>query len=411
MFLITMKMSVSLMADQNITTSIDDLMTYLSEHGETESTELSKALGVNESIIETWADVLEKAKITKVSYRVGKMYISLSGAAKTGDETVKKTVEIKTSITDTALQEQMNAVNKQVNAKIDELKQFTNITESAFRKRVGEVKARLDELDKFEAQINRAAKKLKERKDYVDKMAATLNKSIEDLDERSGGVVASGTGGDAKVMIDDIRNKLENADAMIKKLDRDFARTFDENRKGFAELMDGMRKESGALRRELYRKEKENEEYDSVAKSYGRESEHVRRWVSGERGKMLDEIARASQEAQKVYTVSGSQLLGLKADIEIIKKEFGGFADLSDKIKNVKGEISDISKQRDEIAKELGELSLQMRALAALEQEKPAGSSMELEKINSAVNEESVKIGKLNSDMDKVKKDIDDAIV
>ncbi len=72
------------MAGQNITTSIDALMKYLSEHGETESGELAKALNVNESIIETWADVLEKAKITKITYKVGKMYVSLATSGKGG---------------------------------------------------------------------------------------------------------------------------------------------------------------------------------------------------------------------------------------------------------------------------------------------------------------------------------------
>ena len=54
------------MADQDITTSIDDLVKYLTAHGETESSELAKALGVSENIIGKWTDVLEKAKVVKM---------------------------------------------------------------------------------------------------------------------------------------------------------------------------------------------------------------------------------------------------------------------------------------------------------------------------------------------------------
>jgi hypothetical protein len=68
------------MADQNINTSIDDLVRYLKEHGETESSELARMLNAQESMIEMWAGVLEKAKVTKITYKGGKMYVSLINA-------------------------------------------------------------------------------------------------------------------------------------------------------------------------------------------------------------------------------------------------------------------------------------------------------------------------------------------
>ena len=39
------------MADQEVKTSIDALVAYLNEHGETDVTAVSHALGVNESVI------------------------------------------------------------------------------------------------------------------------------------------------------------------------------------------------------------------------------------------------------------------------------------------------------------------------------------------------------------------------
>src|SRR5271157_562499 len=134
-----MMMRVFLMADQNITTSIDDLVKYLSEHGEAESSELAKALGVNESIIETWADVLEKAKITKVSYKVGKMFVSLVAETKGGTEVAKKTAEIKRGIAESELEAQAAAIG-QVGAKIDEFKRYVAGAEATFKSRAGEIR-------------------------------------------------------------------------------------------------------------------------------------------------------------------------------------------------------------------------------------------------------------------------------
>lgn len=61
---------------QNVTTSIDDLVKYINEHGETDSFSLSQALGVSEAIIEVWAGALEKAKLMRVLYKRGKMYLA-----------------------------------------------------------------------------------------------------------------------------------------------------------------------------------------------------------------------------------------------------------------------------------------------------------------------------------------------
>ncbi len=62
--------------EQSITTSIDDLVKYLNEHGETESSALAGTLGVSEAVIEAWAGALEKAKMTKVIYKRGRMYLA-----------------------------------------------------------------------------------------------------------------------------------------------------------------------------------------------------------------------------------------------------------------------------------------------------------------------------------------------
>src|SRR5271157_495650 len=329
-----MKMRV-LMAGPNITTSIDSLMTYLSEHGETESSELARALGVNEGIIETWADVLEKAKITKITYKVGKMYVSLAAAGKGGTETAKATAEIKRGIAETELQAQAVAIT-QIGAKIDEFKRYVTGAEATFKSKAGETKATLEEIDKLDNQVSGAYKKLKEKKDYIDGMVEKLGKSIQALEQKSGALAGAAADGDTKALIGDIRNKLENADSMIKSLDKEFGRTMEENRKNFAELVDGMKKESGALRRVLFQHGKESEEYDAMAKAYVREVDRIKRQVSGERERLLDEISKTSYEVGKVYAVSDGQITALRKSLAEMKSQFGGFAEMSDKITKVK---------------------------------------------------------------------------
>jgi len=395
------------MAGPNITTSIDSLMTYLSEHGETESSELARALGVNEGIIETWADVLEKAKITKITYKVGKMYVSLAAAGKGGTETAKATAEIKRGIAETELQAQAVAIT-QIGAKIDEFKRYVTGAEATFKSKAGETKATLEEIDKLDNQVSGAYKKLKEKKDYIDGMVEKLGKSIQALEQKSGALAGAAADGDTKALIGDIRNKLENADSMIKSLDKEFGRTMEENRKNFAELVDGMKKESGALRRVLFQHGKESEEYDAMAKAYVREVDRIKRQVSGERERLLDEISKTSYEVGKVYAVSDGQITALRKSLAEMKSQFGGFAEMSDKITKVKGEIGGAEKQKDDIAKDLGDLSMQLKALSALGEANAASKSLQIEGIGKRVGDSEGKIEELDSGMEKIKKDIDD---
>lgn len=397
-----MKMSV-FMAGPNITTSIDSLMTYLSEHGKTESSELARALGVSESIIETWADVLEKAKITKITYKVGKMYVSIAPTAAGGLETAKATAEIKKGIAETEIQAQVVAIG-QISAKIDEFKRYVTGAEATFKGKAGETKATLEEIDRLDAQVNGAYKKLREKKDYIDGMVESLGKSIQALEQKSGALGGVGAGGDAKVLIEDIRGKLENAEAVIAGLDREFNRTVGESRKGFAELVEGMKKESGALRRQLFQQEKESEEYDSMAKAYGRESERIKRQVAGEREKMLDEISKTSYEVGKVYAVADGQIVALRKSLAEMKSQFGGFAELSDRINKTKGEIGGVEKRRDELAKGLDELSAQLKAASAAG---AAGRSLKMGEIEKKVDESEEELEDLDSDLKDVGKDIE----
>lgn len=395
------------MAGQNITTSIDDLVKYLNEHGETESSDLAKALNVNESIIETWADVLEKAKITKISYKVGKMYVSLPVAGKGGVETAKKTAEFKRDIADTDLQAQITVIN-QVSAKIEQFKRYVTGAEATFKSKAGEIKATLEEIDKLEGQINGAYKKLNDKKEHVDGMVSQLDKSIAALEKRSGTLSQVGTAGDTKALVTDIRSKLENADAMIADLDKEFNRAMAENRKSFMELKEGMKEESAALRRSLFQHEKEREEYEAMAKAYERELERMKRQVSGEKEKMLDEITKTSYDVGKVYSVAGGQIETLRKSLGEMKSQFGGFAELSDKINKVKVEIVNVEKQRDGIAKELGDLSIQLKALAALEDTNPVSGSAAAEEINGKVAASGEKINRLDDSIESIRKDIED---
>jgi hypothetical protein len=147
------------MVDQSVTTTIDDLVKYLKEHGETESSKLASELKVSEGIIEIWADALEKAGITKISYKVGKMFVAPVTSLAGGIEEVKKTVELKRGIAEAEIEAQVKLVND-VTAKIEEFKRYQSSAEEAYKNRAGEIKTALDSINRLDSQLETAYKRL-----------------------------------------------------------------------------------------------------------------------------------------------------------------------------------------------------------------------------------------------------------
>lgn len=59
-----------------VSTTIDKLVNYLKDHGETDSDSLLRALNINESTLSVWADALEAAHVVKIDYKFGKMFMA-----------------------------------------------------------------------------------------------------------------------------------------------------------------------------------------------------------------------------------------------------------------------------------------------------------------------------------------------
>ncbi len=395
--------------EQPITTSIDDLVKYLNEHGETDSTTLSGSLRVSERIIETWSDVLEKAKIVKINYRLGKMFISPMVATKEGADVAKKTVELKKGVAEMELTTQIVMIN-QINTKLDEFKRYVAGAEVAFKSKAGQLKDMLDELEKVSQQIDSSYTKLKEKKDFVDQLAGKLDKEMGDLQERAtkGMEISGNTEADSKRLLSETKMNLDNADNRIRTLNEEFNKSMESNRKTFEESLNGIRNEMRSLREIVSQQEKEQHEYAAFINSYKRESDSIKRNVAKERSRMMDEITRASGEVGKMYAVAEAQILGAKRTLEDIKSQFGGYADLSDKLNGIKNNIDSITRQKDEVQKELEELQEQLKALSALDDTKVAQKSMVMKRITDKVSKAGKKIEVLERDTDTVKRNIDD---
>ncbi len=396
------------MADQPITTSIDDLVKYLGEHGETESSVLAGALKVSDEIVATWADVLEKAQIVKINYRMGKMFISPMVKAKDASEVVQKTVNVKKAVAEAELETQINMI-RQMNTKLDEFKRYVTSAEGAFKTKAGEIKDSIDQIDKLDHQVDEIYQKLKSKKDFIDGMSAKLDSEAMKLEQRAKKVESiTSNDNDSKRVIADIKAKLDDSESRLKALNSSVNTSMEVDRKNFSVLMQGIKEEMKALKDSLGQHEKEANDYSAFIASYQHDSDAVKRQVTKERAKILDDIAKSSEDARKVYGAAEKQAANIRKMLGEMKSNFGGFSEMSDKLNKLKDNIDEISKQKDALQKELDQIAAQLRLLSTLEGSKVGQKSMQMQQAEENLSNTAKKLDKLNSDTASVKKGIDD---
>jgi len=60
---------------EEVTTSIDDVLSYVTEHGEVNIETIASVLHIEISIVEKCARVLEEANLVKITNKSGKEYL------------------------------------------------------------------------------------------------------------------------------------------------------------------------------------------------------------------------------------------------------------------------------------------------------------------------------------------------
>ncbi|MGA3020729.1 MAG: hypothetical protein ABSD68_02155 [Candidatus Micrarchaeales archaeon] len=396
------------MEDQPITTCIDDLVKYLNEHGESDANTLANALNVSESIIGTWSDVLEKAHIVKVNYKLGKMFVSPIAMTKEGASVAKKMIEVKKGVAEAELVAQVNMIN-QINMRLDEFKRYVIGAEGAFKNKAGEIKEVIDQIDKLGMQVDGSYNKLRNKKNYIDALSQNLDKEMQKLEQKAKAVeIMGGRDAESRSIILDVKAKLDDSEDRIKTLNNNFNATLEESRKSFSELFEGIRIENRVLRDMIAQQEKQIQDYTSFLTSYKKESDSIKRKAAKDKVKMLDDIAKASDETRKVYGTAEKEVNEVRKKLFEMKSKFGGYADLSDKVNGIKNSINSISKQKDDLQKELDEIREQLRAIELLSESNMAQKEMNVDKVEKKMTDTSKKALMLKKDEDDVRKDIDE---
>ncbi len=351
------------MADQPaVTTSIDSLVKYLKEHGETDTTMLSRVLSVNEGTIVDWADILEKAGMVKIAYKVGRMYLSPT-EGKMGEKTqVEKAVgEVKKEIVENEVRSQ-ESVMKEIRAKLDVYSKTVKNAEALFKEKGGEASATLRKITLLEREASKYYDRIDSKRESVAKMVEGLDKEMGALETeaekiRQFNLDTSG----AKASLSDIANKMASFNSSLSQMDDEFEKMVADRKARLKAMEDGIREELGVLRDTTAAERKRIAEYDRALEGYREIAGAQERKAKRLRTQMLDEAVRTKAEVLGAYSAASSQFNALNQSIKTMKESWGLLAVFDGKLTSAREGIAALSKQLDALEKELSGTEEEMK--------------------------------------------------
>lgn len=390
------------MADQPITTSIDSLVKYLKEHGETDTTTLSRLLNVNEGTIVDWSDILEKAGMVKIAYKVGKMFLSpMGGAAAAQPQVEKAVVDIKKGTIENEILSQDEMLNN-IRAKIEAYSRTVKNAESVFMEQSGKAKKALDKINIMEREANKYYNSINTKHDGVVKTIDMLDKEMASLETEADQIRQFNldTSG-ARGVLEDISNKISVFNSNLKQMDSEFNRMVTEQKNQLKAIEASVKVEINVLKDAADAESKRIAEYDAALKEYKKKSEAQAIEMRKARTQILDEAIKTRDEVLGIYSAASAQFNSLNGSLNGMKDSWGLLAVFNDKLETIKHDIEECTKELDVLQKQLNEASTDLK-------NPKARKSRSITDLDADVRNMRTKTNELNKKGEKITKDLQD---
>jgi chromosome segregation ATPase len=400
------------MADQSVTTSIDTLLSYINEKGETDSFTIAHKLGVSEETMRAWVDVLEKAGMIKVSYKVGKMYLSPIKAGEAEQAPVlkmtKNVEEMKKSdiIAELNMQDQMIT---NIYKKIDSFSKTADEAEKAFREKRKDTKEALDRIVKLEQEINTTYSSINSKKEAVNSFAEDLKKQLDALKTSSTDLAAFSTDSSgAKALLDDLNKKVRAYQTDIAELKKEFTTAVEEYRKIITVIEANSKKEVEALHEISLKEGEQIARYERMIATYKKKEDEIKRRSSRMSKSILDDAVQAKSEVDRLYDVAEKELKNANVEINNLKSRWGGLAEFNDKLNDVRKNTAALQKQTTEVRNELDAIRMEIKKLELDKKLKASEKNTQIEKLSDRSKAAFERISEAERTKDDLDKEVDD---
>ena len=380
-------------ADQEIKTGIDALVAYLKEHGEENITVIAAALGVGESSIIEWANILEKANVVTISHKSGKLFLGpVTGEGKP----TKETKQAEQFTVQETISSNIAAVD-QVAIDLEDFEKSIIKIDNMFSTKYADAKAILDKLNSIETQISTVEKLLAARSAKVKDVSDKARERYEAAQQYLANLAEfSLDTNNARAVSQEIREMIKayekNAADMSKELDS----VMYKYKKSSLALGKSIKEKEAQLVEVMNFDQRQIKEYERLRVEYKRDRADMTRENKEIGKRVLEEIAKNKLEMEKLLGATTAQLGAVKPKVADMKKDLGRLGTLNDQLILIRTDLDELKKQRDDIMSELKKM-----------QGEAKGGGAFTRKMAESVKDVDGKVMDLREKMAQARKDLD----
>lgn len=395
------------MAKQEVTTQIDELVSYLKAHGETSITDLSKALVVGESTLNDWASILEKAGMVKVVYKAGRMFLSpVEATTSESGENVSRIIQAEKEDIQSEVNSQQALLN-QITSRINSLQGLNDEINKLFSTKYKDVMGTIKKINAIGNEMNDAYKNAVAKKREIDNLSEDLRQGLERIDKEGSGIASyEADFGGAEEILSDLKKKADEYNSLSKSMVREVEKVSDEYRKRAVTLSEEIKKEKESIDSLISAAEKELRSRKAQSERYAKELSGVKARMERDRTRVIDDVEKSKSELYRLYDASINEIKDLSQKLESIKGDWNTIIELDSKVNDIEQELKGMQKSRDEIRLEIDAINRQIISLTKLTSSKKKDE--ELDKITKRSRSTATKLNDLNGKVSKAEEDMKD---
>ena len=379
------------MADQEIKTGIDALVAYLNEHGETNVSVIATALGVGESAILEWANVLEKANVIVVSHKSGRLYLAPMTSASKETKEVRQAEQSKT---EEMISSDIAAVD-QVSVDLDQFTKSLSKIDELFNTKYKDAKLMLDKLNSIDANMAKVANDIEAKTNYIKTVSEKSQAQFEAAQKHLANLTNfSLDTNNAKTVAQELKELLKAYEKNTSDLSKGLDLVIYQYKKNALNFSKNIKEKHRQLVEVMSFDQKQIREYERLNQDYKREQAQLKRETDNINKRVIEEIARGKAELTRLIELSKVQLNSISPKVDEIRTDLGSLAELNSQLIGLKGALDSLTKQRDALLNELKKMQQTVK-------------SGDVKKINYRAKDISGTITTIRGNVEALKKDFD----
>ena len=367
-------------------TTIDSLVELLKRRGKMDLNSISTALGVDTNIVENWAKVLEKGNIVKITYEVGKMFVTPSNMTAEQEANARATTEAKSAALTAENASQMLSLDKLAET-LSSVKTSVVMAEKAESTEIPEVRKALAELNNIYSTVEQRNKGLEQMAKRAEEIYNQINKRAEELSGKvntAGGDSAAKGIADARQAAADMTKEVASIDAEVSSIGKranesieqvrsnavaqmkEIEKQIEQNRREVAAKMADYSRQMAATEKQLREQAKAIGSILAEVNDFAKERERQARKLRDIRVEFNNYYVKMSNEMRVSRDSTAAISKDLIEKVEKMKAAFGEATRIDDTITMAKSQIEELEKEIAAARQDVSDTAAQLRALDSM---------------------------------------------